>query len=162
MRLLRFALIGLLALVAVPLVAQTNIRLGAITADPSAPVEVTADSLTIDQESGAAIFSGNVQISQGDLKISAGEVEVIYVEATGKIDRLSVRGGVVFSGPTEAAKADSADYDITGGILILRGNVVLTQGQSAISSDEMRVNLVTGQAVLEGRVRTVLQQAGDN
>jgi len=159
---LRSLLIGFLAFAALSAAAQTNIRLGAISADPSAPVEVGADSLVIVPETGTAVFSGNVQITQGDLLITAGEVEVIYVEETGKIDRLAVRGGVVFTGPSESARADTADYDISGGVLVLRGNVVLTQGASAISAGEMTVNLVTGQAVLQGRVRTTLQQTGGN
>ncbi len=141
--------------------AQTNIRLGTISADPTAPVEVTAETLVIDQETGAAVFSGNVQIVQGDLSIVAGEVEVVYVEETGQISSLSIRGGVEFTGPSESAKAETAEYDISGGMLVLRGNVVLTQGLSAISAGEMTVNLVTGSAVLTGRVRTTLQQSGN-
>ena len=58
--------------------AQTNIALGGISADPTAPVEVTADSLNVDQDSKSAVFSGNVVIGQGDMRISAAQVKVIY------------------------------------------------------------------------------------
>lgn len=70
---------ALIALVfAVPATAQTNINLGGIAADPSAPVEVTADNLNVDQDTGSAVFSGNVVIGQGDLRLSAPSVQVTY------------------------------------------------------------------------------------
>lgn len=146
---------------AAPLAAQTNINLGGISADPSAPVEVAADNLTVDQDTGTATFTGNVQIGQGDLRLSAGRVEVVYGSDTGEIARLQASGGVTFVTATEAAEAQSADYDIAGGTLTLTGDVLLTQGASAISAEQMTVNLESGNAQLTGRVRTVFQQGGN-
>lgn len=148
-------------IIASPLTAQTNINLGGISADPSAPVEVAADNLTVDQDTGTAIFSGNVKIGQGDLRLSAGSVEVVYGAATGEIARLRATGGVTFATDTEAAEAQNADYDITNGTLVLTGEVLLTQGASAIAAERMSVNITTGNAEMSGRVRTVFQQ-GDN
>ena len=135
-------------LFASPLVAQTNINLGGITADASAPVEVAADNLTVDQDTGTATFTGNVQIGQGDLRLSAGRVEVVYGSDTGEIARLQASNGVTFVTATEAAEAQNADYDIAGGTLTLSGEVLLTQGASAISAERMTVNLATGNAQL--------------
>jgi lipopolysaccharide export system protein LptA len=158
-----YRLIALVALLCLPLMtqAQTNIALGGISADPSAPVEVTADSLAVDQDSGQATFEGNVVIGQGDMRIAAGAVRVIYDETTGNIARLLASGGVTFVTATEAAEAASADYDLTAGMLTLSGDVLLTQGASALSADSMVVNLADGSARMEGRVRTVFQQ-GNN
>ena len=144
-----------------PSYAQTNIALGGVTVDSTAAVEVTADSLAVDQETGTAVFTGNVIIGQGDLKLSAATVEVVYTEATGDIARLIAAGGVTFVTATDAAEAQNADYDLTGGTLTLSGDVLLTQGQSAISAERMVINISDGTAVMEGRVRTVLQQ-GNN
>lgn len=155
-------LLVLLALLAAPAVlAQTNIDLGGIRADPGAPVEVAADSLRVDQDSGTAIFSGNVVIGQGSLRMGAGEVEVVYSDATGDIARLKAAGGVTFATDTEAAEAQTADYDLTTGTLTLMGEVLLTQGASALSAERMVVNLETGTAEMSGRVRTVFQQGGN-
>lgn len=142
-------------------IAQTNVDLGGISVDTSAAIEVTADSLTVDQDSGTAIFTGNVVIGQGDLRLSAGRVEVIYSEETGDIARLIASEDVLFATDTDAAEAQNADYDITTGVLTLTGDVLLTQGASAISAARMVLNVETGTATMEGRVRTVLQQ-GDN
>lgn len=151
----------LFVLAATPAVAQTNINLGGLSADPAAPVEVSADSLSVDQDSGTAVFAGNVIVGQGDLRLNAGEVQVIYSAETGDIAQLKASGGVTFVTATEAAEAQSADYDLVAGTLSLRGEVLLTQGASALSADQMTVNLTTGSAQMTGRVRTVFQQ-GNN
>lgn len=140
---------------------QTNVNLGGITVDTSAAIEVTADSLTVDQDTSRAIFSGNVIIGQGDLRITAGRVEVIYGETTSDIAQLMLTGGVTFVTVSEAAEAQSATYDIETGLLTLAGQVLLTQGPSAIAAERMLINVTDGTATMDGRVRTVLQQ-GDN
>lgn len=154
---------ALIALVfAVPATAQTNINLGGIAADPSAPVEVTADNLNVNQDTGSAVFSGNVVIGQGDLRLSAPSVQVTYAADSGDITRLQATGGVTFATATEAAEAQSADYNLASGLLTLNGDVLLTQGQSALSADSMVLDLNAGTAQMNGRVRTVFQQDGNN
>lgn len=153
-------LIGLMLPVGVA--AQgTNIALGGINADPNAPVEVTADSLNVDQDTRSAVFQGNVVIGQGDLRIAAAQVRVVYNDESGEIARLVASGRVTFVTATEAAEADTADYDLTTGMLVMSGNVLLTQGASALSAERMTVNLTDGNARMEGRVRTVFQQGGN-
>lgn len=141
--------------------AQTNVDLGGLSVDNTAPIEVTADSLSIDQDTGRAIFDGNVVVAQGDLRMTAGQVEVIYGIDTSEIAQLVASGGVTFVTATEAAEAQQASYDIATGVLTLEGDVLLTQGASAISAARMVINVTDGTAAMEGRVRTVLQQ-GDN
>jgi lipopolysaccharide export system protein LptA len=141
--------------------AQTNINLGGMEVDTSAAVELTADSLSIDQASGTAVFDGNVMIVQGDLRLTAGRVEVIYGADTSEISRLLASEGVTFVTADEAAEAQQADYDIASGLLVMTGDVLLTQGPSAISAGQMTINVTDGTATMEGRVRTVLQQGGN-
>ena len=150
----------LLACLPVLASAQTDIALGGISADPTLPVEVTADSLSVDRESGQATFEGSVVIGQGDLRVAAARVEVRYDDTTGDIARLLASGGVTFVTATEAAEAREADYDLTSGTLTMTGDVLLTQGASALSADTMTVDLATGAARMEGRVRTSFRQDG--
>lgn len=145
-------------LLAAPLAAQTNIDLGGITTNPKAPVEVAADSLSVDQETGTAIFEGNVVIGQGDLRIGASRAQVVYDGANGNIASFEASGGVTFATATEAAEAQNANYDLINGKLVLTGDVILTQGPSALSADRMTIDVKTGNAQMEGRVRTVFQQ----
>lgn len=152
------AIVGVLAM---PVSAQTNVDLGGLTVDTSAPIEVTADTLAIDQDTGRAIFDGNVVIGQGALRVTAGRVEVVYGVDTSQIAQLIASGGVTFVTETEAAEAQSASYDVATGMLTLEGDVLLTQGASAISAGRMLINVTTGTATMDGRVRTVLQQGGN-
>ncbi len=141
--------------------AQTNVDLGGLTVDNTAPIEVTADSLSIDQDTGRAIFTGNVVVAQGDLRMTAGQIEVVYGTDTSEIAQLVASQGVTFVTATEAAEAQEASYDIATGVLTLAGEVLLTQGASAISAARMVINVTDGTAVMDGRVRTVLQQGGN-
>ena len=154
--------LALLLLLPMAAAAQsTDVTLGAINADPTEPVEISADSLQVDQDSGRAIFAGNVVVGQGDLRLAAARIEVIYQSDTGDISRLEASGGVTFVTATEEAESAGAVYDLDGRSLALTGDVLLTQGNSAIAADRMDVDLDTGNATMQGRVRTVFRQ-GDN
>jgi lipopolysaccharide export system protein LptA len=140
---------------ALPTFSQTSLSVGGFSSNPDEPIEMTADKLTVSQTDGSARFDGNVVIAQGNIKIMAQLVVVTYLESGG-IDQLSASGGVTVVTQTESAEAKFADYDLSSHSLVLSGDVLLTQGQSMISSDTMNINLTTGAAVIEGRVRTVL------
>lgn len=135
--------------------AQTSLSVGGFITDSDAPVEMTADKLTVSQSDGSAQFEGNVIIAQGGIRLAASLVTVTYLEAGG-IDRLNASGGVTLVTQTESAKAETAEYDLTNRQLMMRGEVVLIQGRNAISADSMNIDLASGAAVMEGRVRTVL------
>ncbi|WP_299700736.1 lipopolysaccharide transport periplasmic protein LptA [uncultured Tateyamaria sp.] len=145
-----------------PLYAQgTQVAFGAIRQDTSAPVEVSADELNVDQTTGAAIFTGNVVIGQGEMRLSAPRVLVIYREDQAGIERMEATGGVTLVSGPDAAESQRADYSIDTGLIVMTGDVLLAQGQSAISSDRMTVNLDDGTARMQGSVKTILQ-TGNN
>ncbi|MDH5797917.1 MAG: LptA/OstA family protein [Paracoccaceae bacterium] len=141
-----------------------TVPFGNIQQDSSIPIEIAADQLNIDQEDGAAIFTGNVTIGQGEMRLSAQEVRVEYAAegtGTGNIARLLATGGVVLVTGTEAAEAQDAVYSVQDGMIILTGNVLLTQGRNALSAQKMTLDLSTGNARLEGGVKTILQSGGN-
>lgn len=142
-------------LVGGPLAAQTQIALGGLSIDRTAQVEVTAENLRIDQPSRSAVFEGNVMIGQGDMRISAGRVEVAYAAESNAIARLLASGGVTFVTATEQAEAREADYDIAAGRLVLTGDVLLSQMGNALSAERMVIDLATGAAEMQGRVTTI-------
>lgn len=134
----------------------TNISFGSFKSDPTLPVEVTADTLDVDQSSGAATFVGNVLIGQGEMRLAAAKVLVVYNQDSSGIDRLEATGGVTLVSGPDAAEAERADYTIDDGLIVMNGNVLLTQGPSTLSADSMTVNLITGTAQMVGRVKTIL------
>lgn len=136
---------------------NTQVAFGSAQQDSSLPVEVTADSLSINQADGTAIFSDNVLIVQGEIRLSAARVMVVYKEETQGIARLEATGGVTLVSGTDAAEAQRADYNIDDGTIVMSGDVLLTQGRSAITSDRMSLRLDDGTAEMSGRVKTILQ-----
>ena len=142
-------------------VAQTSVAFGTIRQNPDAPVEVTADALSVDQDTGTAIFTGNVVIGQGEMRLSAAKVLVVYKDGNKGIERLEASGGVTLVSGPDAAESQRADYEIDSGTILMSGDVLLTQGNSALTAEQMRVNLREGTAAMSGRVKTILQ-TGDN
>jgi lipopolysaccharide export system protein LptA len=134
-----------------------QVAFGAIQQDTSLPVEVTSEELAVNQADGTAIFTGNVVVGQGEMRLTAPRVLVVYREDTRGIDRMEATGGVTLVSGPDAAEADRADYSIDQGTIVMTGNVLLTQLGSALSSDKMTVQLDLGTAQMSGRVRTVLQ-----
>nr|WP_235857846.1 lipopolysaccharide transport periplasmic protein LptA [Marimonas lutisalis] len=125
--------------------------------DTSLPVEVTADNLAVNQNDGTAIFTGNVLVGQGEMRLSAPRVQVYYAEGSQRVERLQATGGVTFVSGEDAAEAARADYSIDTGMILMQGDVLLVQGDSALTADRMTVDIQSGTAQMEGRVKTVLQ-----
>lgn len=138
--------------------AQTQgnaVALGGLKGDPTLPVEVTADQLRVNQAEGTALFTGNVLVGQGEMRLSSAELQVEY-DATGKtITRMHATGGVTLVNGPETAEAQEAVYTLTDGSVLMTGDVLLTQGTSAISGTRLTIDLNTGTGVMEGRVTTV-------
>ena len=143
----------------------SQVAFGGLQIDPELPVEMSADQLTVDQNDGSAIFTGNVVVGQGEMRLSAAKVEVEYAddEATGssRISKMTATGGVVLVNGPEVAEAQNAIYTIDDGRIVMTGNVLLTQGRNALSAERMVVNLNSGTAVMEGRVKSIIQ-TGNN
>lgn len=134
----------------------TQLAFGGLQTDPSLPVEVSADVLDVNQTDGTAIFSGNVVVGQGEMRLSASKVQVVYNAEQSGIERLIATGDVVLVNGPDAAEADAADYTIDDGVIVMTGNVLLTQGPNALSSEKLTVDLTTGTARASGRVKTIL------
>lgn len=149
------------AMAGLPTWSQTSMAFGTMRQDPDLPVEVTADELAVDQDTGTAIFTGNVLIGQGDMRLSAARVLVVYKEGQSGIERLEATGGVTLVSGPDAAESERADYDIDTGTILMTGDVLLTQGSNALTSETMQVNLRDGTAQMRGQVKTVLQTGGD-
>lgn len=154
----------LLLLATAPASAQTEgagagITFGGLQQDSGLPVEVTSDSLAVDQADGNATFSGNVVVSQGAMTLTAASVAVVYADGGGRIARMDATGGVTLVSGAEAAEAREARYDIDAGTVTMTGDVVLTQGQITLSSERLVVDLATGTGRLDGRVRSLFQPA---
>lgn len=139
-----------------------SVAFGALAQDTGLPVDVSSDELSVDQTTGTAIFTGNVVIGQGEMRLSAAQVLVVYRATQDGIAKLEATGGVTLVSGPDAAEAERADYSIDAGTIVMSGNVLLSQGNSVLSADEMTIQLRDGTARMSGNVRTRLQTGGGN
>lgn len=152
--------IHMLALMAFAGMAQaqgTQVAFGTVAQDSSLPVEVTSDNLNVNQNDGTAVFTGNVVIGQGEMRLAAPRVLVVYLEDQSGIERLQATGGVTLVSGPDAAEAAQANYNVQTGMIEMQGDVLLVQGTSAITADTMYVDTAAGTARMNGRVKTVLR-----
>ena len=155
-----FRLIVIACLLALPMGVNAQgaqIAFGNVKQDTTQPVEVTADNLAVNQNDGTAVFTGNVLIGQGEMRLSAPRVQVYYSESGKRIERMKASGGVTIVSGEDAAEAANADYSIDSGLIQLQGDVLLVQGQSALTAERMNIDTKSGTAQMQGRVKTVLQ-----
>lgn len=141
---------------------ETQVPFGGLKHDASQKIEIASDSLVVSQGNANAEFKGGVKAGQGSLKIEADRLLVEYKTAsdgslTGAIDAMSAFGNVTLTNGAEAAQAQEAIYKISDGLVRMTGDVILTQGRNAIAGNVLNINLETGDAVFEGRVRTILE-----
>lgn len=162
LRLCSFALLaGFLALTLPATAQEARIAFGDLAQDTSQPVNVTSETFTVDNADGTAVFTGNVVVTQGQMTLSAAEVRVVYNQDRSAIDRLLASGGVTIVNLADTAKAREADYAIESGVIVLTGDVALTQGPTAMAGQKLTVNLKDGTGLMEGGVTTTFVPGGN-
>ena len=137
------------------------IAFGGLKQDTTLPVEVQADRLTVNNADGTAVFTGNVLVGQGEMRLTAAEVRVTYAADGKAIDSLLALGGVTISNLADAAEATEAVYTINSGVVVMTGDVLLTQGASAIAGKKLTIDLKAGTGLMEGRVSTTFVPGGN-
>jgi len=143
-----------LALATSAVAQQATIAFGELEQDTTLPVDVAAESFSVNNADGTALFSGDVRVTQGEMTLAAAEVRVEYNPEGNAISRLLASGGVTINSLGDAAAAAEAVYTIDTGVIVLTGDVLLTQGPSAMSGEKLTINLKDGTGVMEGGVTT--------
>ena len=134
---------------------------GSITEDSEEPIEITADQLEFNDETGLATFIGDVVIIQGDLQLTAEFVEVTYTDDRSEIESMSAKTNVRLTRGPDKAASDAADYNLSRGSIILTGNVSILQDGNTLVSERAEIDLDTGTSTASGRVKTVLVPASE-
>ena len=142
-----------------------SVSMGVQNHDSSTPVEITSENLEVDQANSVAIFTGDVIVVQGDITMTCEKMRVEYAEnpdtGANEIEIIRMFGGVTFVSPEEAAESDRAVYTLKTDTIVMLDNVLVTQGPTALSSDKLTYNLDSGDGLMEGNVKTILQQANN-
>jgi lipopolysaccharide export system protein LptA len=165
----------LAALPATAAFAQQTGRMSGLQIDSDQPIEIESDALEVRDNEGVAIFTGNVQVVQGETVLRAGKMTVHYAgggeggpsSESSEIEKLVVENEVYVKSETQTATGDRGTFDMASDTLTLSGDeVVLTEGDNVIVGCKLTVKMSTGVAQLDGcgggegeggRVRMLLQ-----
>jgi lipopolysaccharide export system protein LptA len=129
--------------------------------DNNAPINISSDSFQADLNAKSGTYSGNVVITQADMKLRANTVKMTTVN--GKADKIMASGNVVVDSPKSGtATGDNGVYSVVPRTVLLTGNVVLKKGKDVMRGAQLTVNLATGQAVLGGGVKGQTASQGSN
>ncbi|MEQ1714337.1 MAG: LptA/OstA family protein, partial [Hyphomicrobium sp.] len=152
--------------------------LGAATfkTDPNAPVDINADSLDINDQRKAAVFVGDVMAVQGGFTLRTAEMTAFYTGEAGlggsgdaatapakdqgakgggakggaELQRIEARKSVIVkSQDGQTATGDWANFDTKRNVVVVGGDVVLTQGQNVIRGSRLNIDMTTGKSTIE-------------
>ncbi len=122
--------------------------------DRNQPIDVRADSSEFDEKAGVQTLTGNVQITQGSMKISADFIAISLKDNA--LSKIEGRGSpILFSQENEAGElmqgeASSIIYDAINGILTLKGAASLSQPKQSLTSETITFNTLTQKVSADG------------
>lgn len=137
------------------------------TGDAEQPIRITAAHQDMDDQSGAVLYSGKVEITQGSLKLT-GERVTVYRRASGELDRLVAEGKpAVYRQLTDRdepveGRALRIEYsDETGLVVFLHEVKLVQEGGDTMAAERVEYhsgkNTVQSSGGKNGLVETVIQ-----
>jgi LPS export ABC transporter protein LptC/lipopolysaccharide transport protein LptA len=140
--------------------------LGSFKTNPDAPIDITADSLDVDDKRKLAVFRGDVDATQDTFNIRCAELSAFYKGEAGLVDaadpsaerggqkaeltRIEARKDVhVKSNDGQTATGDWADFDTKTNKVTMGGNVVLSKGKSMVRGTRLVIDMTTGESKID-------------
>ena len=130
----------------------------ALPEDAKQPIEIEAEAVIVDELSGFNEFSGNAEVRQGSLLMTAELIQVQTntdgvetMQATGTVDNpakymQSQENQVRFI----EATATLITYDVNEGMIFLVGNAYLIQGFDSFSGDTLTYDINNDKVIVKG------------
>jgi len=154
-----------LLFVAAALLAPTSLQAQAIAnsfggfsqKNSKQPIDIEADSLEVLDDKKYAVFKGNVKARQGKFELVASQIRVTYTGGMGggkkkkqgknAIKWIEASGKVAIStADGQSATSDRARFDVIKRVVIISGNVVLSQSGNVMRGDKLIIDLRTGRS----------------
>ena len=146
--------------------AAAAVKGGAVSVfktDPTAPIDVEAGRLDVDDRSKQAVFKSDVRAVQGDFIVRTSELRAYYTGAAGlaeetapgekkapaEITRIEAHGKVIVTSKNgQNATGDWADFNVKGNQVVLGGDVILTQAKNVVRGSKLTIDMLTGETVI--------------
>jgi lipopolysaccharide export system protein LptA len=137
--------------------------------DSDQPINIEADRLEVTDETGMAVFHGNVSVVQGSTNLRTTNLRVFYARTGegqagngGAVRRIEASGGVAVRSRDQMASADKAVVDMQSQIATLSGDVSVSQGSNIITGCVVTLNMRTNNIDVKpcgGRVKVLIDRA---
>jgi lipopolysaccharide export system protein LptA len=121
------------------------------------PIQIESNELVLSEADGKAVFTGNVEVVQGEMLLKSGEMTVFYSGDSGSvstgtaaIERIELSNEVFLQSGAQTASADAGTYNMETERLTLSGErVVLSEGENILVGCKLTVDVASGNARLE-------------
>ena len=138
------------ALLTLPSVAHAQ-----FSGDSGEPITGSSDS--VDYQKDVTVFSGQVDIRQGDVRILS-EIMKVYSgsgnsngEAFGNVERIEAIDDFFYITPDQEVKGNRGVYERSKDSFTVTGNVILLQGEdNVVTGDKLIYDLSNNQATVTG------------
>jgi lipopolysaccharide export system protein LptA len=125
--------------------------------DGNLPISIDAQDFVVREAESVAVFTGNVDVVQGNTSLKTGKLVVHYAKSGGSvatgtaaIERLEMSDKVVIRSATQTATGDAASFDMKSNVFRITGSkVVLSDGDNVAVGCALTVQMRSGQARLE-------------
>jgi lipopolysaccharide export system protein LptA len=124
------------------------------------PTNITSDSLSFNAKERVFAYTGNVQVTQGDMRLTSKTLEGTYSEKN-ELLKLVARGDVFIAKQDIQATGQIAAYDAVAAIVTLTENPQLQQKESILRADKIKIFLNENRSQAEGDVRVTFVNSKD-
>jgi lipopolysaccharide transport protein LptA len=123
------------------------------SASNNLPILIKSDSLNLDSQGRKFTYRSNVEITKGDLLITADLVNGSYDEG-GQIEKIICEKNVVITrGETLRATSNRADYDVKGSKIVLTEGPEINDKGNILDADKVTIFVDEDRSKAEGNVR---------
>ena len=123
-----------------------------------APIDITSDTVEMDQKQNTATFKGNVVAKQEDVTLYANTLLIIYDPDTKKLKEIIAIGNVKVVQLDRRATGQKVTFDQDGNKVVLDGDAVVREGTNVIRGERITFYVEEERSVVEsgkgGRVST--------
>ena len=126
----------------------------ALDSDRAAPMDLTAEHWQGSMKSGSQVWTGNVRISQGSLKIQADKGTISYQD--GQVGAALLEGSPAIisqareGGGEVRAQARKIDYDLSASKVLLTGGVKIEENGNVTTGERFEYSLDSGAIAGDG------------
>lgn len=122
--------------------------------DLEQPIDIRADKSEFDEKAGTQTLTGNVEITQGSMRITADRIAIALKDNA--LSTITGTGSPIHfeqqneAGDVMTGEAQRISYDALAGTLILEGKATLSQPKQELVSERITFNARTQKVSAEG------------